>query len=119
MIQDISDEDFAEFEGFRGSPSEYVDEWNRLGWGKPAQVTDIKDRFDRDIKKVEFVTHGWSGNEHLVSIIERTLFHFAWWESSHRGGLTVWHIPFDAWYNTSGDWQDMCSARWRDGGISK
>lgn len=59
----------------------------------------VHDEFlGRDMHEVRIVTGGWSENETLISQLRRTLFHFAWWDSIHKGGLFVYKIPTDSWH---------------------
>lgn len=98
MIEDITDEEFENFKKFTGSPREYVEEWSRLGWANPVIVEDATDEiFNRPVKKIRFVSHGWSGNEHLQGIVSRTMFRMMFWHSSFRGGLDVYYVPVDRW----------------------
>ena len=68
-------------------PTEYPDEllqyvidaWNQ----KFGKVTILKN-------KVKLATGGWSGNESLLMMLKNNReFWNLCWESSHRGGLTV------------------------------
>jgi hypothetical protein len=50
---------------------------------------------------VRMATGGWSGNEELISEIDRTFFSFFYWQFSRRGGLHVYHVPADKWHAPS------------------
>ena len=39
--------------------------------------------------RLEVATGGWSGCEEILSETRGTLWHMAFWESTHRGGLEV------------------------------
>lgn len=100
MIADITDEEWVAFDAFAGTPHEFVDEWNRLGWADPARYEEgAAELSGKPVMVVRFVTHGWSGNEALASRIAATFFHQGWWVSSHRGGLTVYEVPLADWDN--------------------
>ena len=44
--------------------------------------------------KFALATGGWSGNESIVQALhENAIFMAACWESSHRGGLTIYKVP--------------------------
>lgn len=68
-------------------------------------------------KEVRFVTLGESGPEHVLTELERSLFHSAFWQSSHRGGLNVYTVPLHVWddwrdrFWGRGDWFDMDMTR--------
>lgn len=105
MIDDITDEEWVAFDAFTGTPHEFVDEWNRLGWAGPALYEQgFSEIGEKPVILVRFVTHGWSGNEALASRIEATFFHQAWWRSSHRGGLTTYEVPAAAWDDPEYTW---------------
>lgn len=37
-------------------------------------------------------THGWSGNEDIISMLRQTMFWFLFWEKSERGGHYTFKI---------------------------
>lgn len=47
----------------------------------------------RMVRKVSLVTGGYSDDEALLGRVSRGLFGMSYWESSHRGGLTVYEVP--------------------------
>lgn len=103
MIEEISDLEFENLKQFKGTPKEYIEEISRLGWSDPLRVEDAVDELTaKPVKKVSFVSHGWSGNEHLQGILSRTLFHIWWWHSSYRGGLDIYYVPDICW--DSAEW---------------
>lgn len=91
---------------FDGTPHEFVDEWNRLGWYEPASYVPATDEHGAEVIRVRFVTHGWSENEVLAGHIRDTMFHTLWWASSHRGGLHVYEVPTSAWDDRA--WAQAC-----------
>lgn len=54
--------------------------WYHGSWG-----------FIREGDKLELHTGGWSGNEDIIHVLQKTLFWAFCWESSRRGG----HYYFD------------------------
>lgn len=48
------------------------------------------------VHHVEAVTGGYSDDEDLFSRLRHSMFGFRFWESSHRGGLTVYEVPVSA-----------------------
>ena len=93
-----TDEDLQQLEAYEGTPCGFVQAAAAL-WDYPdaVRVEDHVDRLGRQVKRVSMVTLGWSGNEAVASTITGTLFHTLWWESTHRGGLTVYQVPADQW----------------------
>lgn len=47
--------------------------------------------------EVETVTGGYSDDEDLLGRLKKSLFGGRFWKSSHRGGLTVYEVPLQAW----------------------
>lgn len=82
---------------FTGTVHELVECVRSLWWSDFITVDDVQNDYGRPIKKVSFVTGGWSGNETLAGALERTLFHMVFWESSSRGGLTIYEVPESSW----------------------
>ena len=79
---------------FEGTPSDLVWLFRELWWGGADMVRTVNT--DEDVE-VTFVTVGWSGNEELLSALQGSMFDMRFWESSHRGGKQVYHIPLDSW----------------------
>lgn len=53
-----------------------------------------KDEHDTEYRELRLATAGWSGNESIVSALyENVMFRMLCWQSSHRGGLHIFHIP--------------------------
>lgn len=53
-----------------------------------------KDDFDNEYRELRLATAGWSGNESIISALHRNkMFGMLCWQSSHRGGLHIYHIP--------------------------
>ena len=93
-----TEDDLEQVRAFAGTPRELVELLTSL-WNYPAavKVTDVTDPWGKPRKRVEMVTMGWSGNEDVATALERTMFHVMWWNSSHRGGLTVYEVHSDQW----------------------
>lgn len=92
-----TDETLAMLESFTGTPHEYVDLIASIwAYGGPS-VTDETDWLDRAVKHVHFVTSGWSGNESVVGVMHDSMFWFAFWEMSQRGGAYTFNVPVSAW----------------------
>jgi hypothetical protein len=63
-----------------------------------ANVEDFIDDFGNvPSKRLTLVTGGWSGCEEVIGRLSNTLFHFAFWESSWRGGKHTYVIPAKLW----------------------
>lgn len=69
-----------------------------------VKVERITDDWDRPIREVYMATGGWSGNESIISHLERSFFWFAYWESSRRGGAYTFHVPEDRWDEPMIEW---------------
>lgn len=52
------------------------------------------------------VTMGWSGCESVDAVLHGTLFYQACWESSSRGGVTVYAISQGVWDSAGTGWGD-------------
>jgi hypothetical protein len=69
-----------------------------------ALVEDFVDDFGNvPSKRLTLVTGGWSGCEEVIGRLGDTLFHFAFWESSFRGGKYTYVVPAKLW-GDSGAW---------------
>ena len=44
------------------------------------------------IKKLFLATGGWSGNEDIISALQKTMFWMIFWEKSERGGAYYFRI---------------------------
>ncbi len=106
----FADESFGRepFLADNGYPSdaecEKISNWP-VNFSKPASFEDlfeyISDRWwpdgdpgPRDNGRYRFATSGWSGNEEMISALNRNTL--AWtmtWQESKRGGLHVFQIP--------------------------
>lgn len=98
-----TDEALDSVRTFEGTPEGFVARVAELANGGFVKLEDDIDRWDRPFKKVSIVTGGWSGVESLVGVIEETLFNFAFWESSHRGGLFTYEVTDKMW-QAPGKW---------------
>lgn len=96
---------------FEGSPQRLV-ELIRLLWRGGDYVT-VRLPWDDKIE-VRFITCGWSGNESIIGALERTMFNFRWWDSSHRGGLHVYKVRVEDWDREAylGDYTRADAARY-------
>jgi hypothetical protein len=46
-------------------------------------------------KTLRLATGGWSGNEDIIRALDKNvMFRMVCWQSSHRGGLHIYKIPF-------------------------
>lgn len=67
-------------------------------------IEPFDDHYGRAMVRVYMATGGWSGNESIVSALQRSFFWFAYWESSQRGGAYTFHVPADRWDTPMPDW---------------
>lgn len=64
-------------------------------WGEDyARLSEWKeDEFGNDYRMFELITGGWSGNEDIVSALNKNLmFNMICWQASFRGGHHIYHI---------------------------
>ncbi len=62
-----------------------------IGDPEPAELFP-----ERLVRRVSLVTGGYSDDEALLGRVEHgSLFSLSYWESSHRGGLTVYEVPVE------------------------
>ena len=53
-----------------------------------------KDDVEDEYVELRLITGGWSGNESIVNaLMDNMMFRMLCWNSSHRGGLHIFHIP--------------------------
>lgn len=84
---------------FTGTPRELVEDllfWIFDAYGG-VTVTDATDDYDRPVKALRLVTGGWSGCEDATGALRETMFWFAWWQTSRRGGAFDFAIPAEQW----------------------
>lgn len=98
-----TDAELEALENFEGTPQELVEAIQGMWWGPVPGADYYVGDFEREYYEVRLVTHGWSGNELIMSVLSDSLFHLAFWESIHRGGLWVYRIPKSQW-TTHGTW---------------
>ncbi|MCU6480505.1 RNA 2'-phosphotransferase [Arthrobacter sp. A2-55] len=88
-----TDEALDYLDAFPGTAYEMLDyliELMRIGGG--CTVEEIKDHWGHPIREARFFTGGWSGCEETMGRAAKTMFHFSFWESSARGGSTVYQV---------------------------
>jgi len=91
-------ERLCNFEGTAGGMAEYIAALMKNGSGR---IDHSSDAWNRPRKKLTLITMGWSGCESVIGALHDTLFHFAFWELSARGGLFVYQIPDGLWGSES------------------
>lgn len=83
---------------FEGSPAEFVEYINSLWWHDGFTVKNGRGTFG-PVKRCYLSTWGWSGNEEIVSWIEKTWFSYLHWQESRRGGHYTYEVPKERWEN--------------------
>lgn len=65
--------------------------WHFPDW---AEYRDWKkDEYGQGYRELRLATAGWSGNEDIISaLFDNVMFRMLCWQSSHRGGLHIFHI---------------------------
>lgn len=114
-----TDEEHERLVTFEGTPREFCEYVDSIYQNGFTSVELIEVEYTKG-KVYEFrtVTGGWSGCEHTDGVIkhgnrddawDQTFFRMRFWESDHRGGLTVYHIKEKDW-ETQGFWGSL--SRW-------
>ena len=75
----------------------YIDLMSYVGhawkWEDFVWCNAIKDQLGNDVWEYTLITGGWSGNESIISALERNhLFYHLCWRESHRGGKHVYEV---------------------------
>lgn len=84
---------------FAGTPNQYVNAIENA-WDHSYGQMWVEEYLDNWLKpywEVKLATGGWSLNEDVVAILKQSLFSYLFWESSHRGGLHVYHVSRGSW----------------------
>ena len=89
---------------FTGSAKELVEVLYQGMRAYGVVTIEPKDDDRREIVEVYIATGGWSGNESIVSALQRSFFWFAYWEQTRRGGAFWFHVPVDRWENPMPEW---------------
>ena len=85
-------EEWSYENGFEGLGEYVCNLWHFSDW---AEFRDWKtDDFDVEYRELRLATAGWSGNESIIGALNKNMmFGMLCWQSSHRGGLHIYHIP--------------------------
>lgn len=94
---DPTPESLAQLASFEGSPRQFIECATSLYQQGGVIVDRGTDDWGNPLIQIRFITRGISGPERVSAVIDRTLFHQSFWESSHRGGLTVYRVPQAMW----------------------
>jgi hypothetical protein len=93
-----TDESLTAIETFVGTPEALIEYATALLKVGSHTVEDGFDDWPQQVKRVTFVTGGWSGAESVLGALSyHTIFHRLFWESSHRGGMEIYEIPLSRW----------------------
>lgn len=96
-----TEEALEHLERFTGTPAEYVAFAESLFVnGAGVQVEDLDDRWNHGMKRVSFVTGGWSGCESVISVIEGSMFSFRFAREWRSGGYWAYEIHSSQWDNS-------------------
>lgn len=84
--------------GFTGTVGAFI-EWlgDHLAYGGISVGSPIADplRPHRKVRQIRMVTGGYSDDEALLGRVRRSVFALAFWESDHRGGLSMYLVPVE------------------------
>lgn len=65
--------------------------WHFNDWAEYRPMTE--DDMGRKYRELRLATGGWSGNESIIAALNKNqMFNMLCWQSSHRGGLHIYHI---------------------------
>lgn len=83
---------------FQGSPAHLVDYVNNIWWHEGFIVKPGVDRiFKHGVKRLYLSTWGWSGNEDIISELQKTMFWMLYWRRTERGGHYEFEVPLMKW----------------------
>lgn len=94
-----TDEFLDRIAGFTGTPHELLEDLTKaFGVYGDVGITpgDLRYRANTGYK-VRMATGGWSGNESMISALQKSWFWRLWWVSSHVGGGFEFEIPSYWW----------------------
>lgn len=89
---------------FTGSPADFASHAQSLFWAENTDSGTFVTERGRRFHWVSFTAGGWSGHQSVLEAIESTIWHIAYWNSSHRGGTVTYHIPGEDWLGNRGFW---------------
>lgn len=78
-------------DGFFGLADFVVSLWHFDDWATYRPMA--KDEDGHEYRELRLATAGWSGNESIIAALHQNMmFAMLCWQSSHRGGLHIYHI---------------------------
>lgn len=93
---------------FTGTPRDLVDLLSDVmfAYGRVTHLarSSLSDRYGGPFQEVAISTGGWSGNEEIISHLQRSFFWFRYWETSRRGGHYTFEVPHEAWDQPMMEW---------------
>lgn len=88
QLESIALWDYKDFYGL----AEYVcNLWHFQDWAeyRPEKEGEFGEKY----RELRLATAGWSGNEDIIAALRKNwMFMSLCWQSSHRGGLYIFHI---------------------------
>jgi hypothetical protein len=92
-----TDDALKMLEDFEGSPADFIELADKMFSDYGSITLEDVTRHGHDYVQVTIVTGGWSGNEAVISVIENSMFHVAFWMLSQRGGRYVYTVGGGMW----------------------
>lgn len=78
-------------DGFFALAEYILNLWHFPDWATYREMT--KNDHEQEYRELRLATAGWSGNESIISALNHNqMFNALCWQSSHRGGLHIYHI---------------------------
>lgn len=103
---------------FNGYPLEeelkFIEEYDVIKNGPIGLIDHLKEiwhwddyiSFDEKTGILELHTGGWSGNEILIQVLEKTFFWYFYWIENKRGGHYKFLIPKRFYENNMNEWYE-------------
>jgi hypothetical protein len=87
-------DDLKAIRHFHGTPREFIQLIERIWWPHGDSRINQLDLGPRGITHEWYIaTGGWSGNEQVICVMDKTWFWVLYWQQSVRGGGYTFCIP--------------------------
>lgn len=89
--------ELVKVENFIGSPKKFVEYLQSIWWYDPPTVKYGRNSLNRGVKRVQMHTWGWSGNEEIMGLVDKSWFSFLFHTKWERGGHFTYEVGLDLW----------------------